>query len=421
MKPLPIKVIRSGTAGSVLFNTTNNLITEDNANLFYDSANARLGIGTNTGLTAKVNIVPVSSERAVVISAPNTQAANIAEITVASTNHFLQIDQKARIKIQEGVLNGTVLFGVFPQYSSEGPLINLQLPGSPIGGFVDLNFPFENQPVPDWIRLSYLSWFRGVNSGAGIYFGADGLNNDSRIYGTSDIGNSLSSYLHLQVRDSTGSYTNAFQICGGGSVNHVGINHTFGDNINVNSTLARQSTLSVKSDGRTDVINAWTFDKSCSAGITGTSSLTLYSRNSTATTNTVLSGLQLMRTTTGTPAAGLGAALESIAKCVGNVDNRQGIISFSWINATNGSQRGQVYFSASDAGGDREFIRGATNGTNALLGFYGSSPVAKPSALTAADGNTVTTGDATTDAVINNMRTRINQLESKLQSLGLLS
>jgi len=55
------------------------------------------------------------------------------------------------------------------------------------------------------------------------------------------------------------------------------------------------------------------------------------------------------------------------------------------------------------------------------IGFFGSTPVAKPSALTAAIGGTINSGDATTDTEIANMRTRIAQLESKLQSLGLLS
>lgn len=42
-------------------------------------------------------------------------------------------------------------------------------------------------------------------------------------------------------------------------------------------------------------------------------------------------------------------------------------------------------------------------------------------ALTAANAGAINSGDATTDAVIGNMRTRINELESKLQALGLLA
>jgi HAMP domain-containing protein len=67
------------------------------------------------------------------------------------------------------------------------------------------------------------------------------------------------------------------------------------------------------------------------------------------------------------------------------------------------------------------------NGTSRILangtgiGFFAATPVAKPSALTAAVGGTINSGDATTDTEIANMRTRIGELESKLQSLGLLS
>jgi hypothetical protein len=55
------------------------------------------------------------------------------------------------------------------------------------------------------------------------------------------------------------------------------------------------------------------------------------------------------------------------------------------------------------------------------IGFFAAAPVAKPSALTAANAGTINSGDGTTDAVIANMRTRINELETKIQSLGLLS
>ena len=55
------------------------------------------------------------------------------------------------------------------------------------------------------------------------------------------------------------------------------------------------------------------------------------------------------------------------------------------------------------------------------IGFFTSTPVIKATALTAVDSNALNTGDATSDAVIANMRTRINELESRLQSYGLLS
>jgi len=55
------------------------------------------------------------------------------------------------------------------------------------------------------------------------------------------------------------------------------------------------------------------------------------------------------------------------------------------------------------------------------LAFYNSTPVSKATALTAVDAGALNTGDATSDAVIGNMRTRIGELESKLQAYGLLT
>lgn len=56
------------------------------------------------------------------------------------------------------------------------------------------------------------------------------------------------------------------------------------------------------------------------------------------------------------------------------------------------------------------------------LGFYGTTAVTKPAALTAADASTVDIiYGAEEAAVIANLRTRVGELEAKLQSLGLLA
>ena len=59
-------------------------------------------------------------------------------------------------------------------------------------------------------------------------------------------------------------------------------------------------------------------------------------------------------------------------------------------------------------------------GATQKLSFYGKTPIVQATALTAVDASAVNSGDATTDAVINNMRTRINELETKLSAYGLL-
>lgn len=56
------------------------------------------------------------------------------------------------------------------------------------------------------------------------------------------------------------------------------------------------------------------------------------------------------------------------------------------------------------------------------LGFFGATPVSKPSALTAADTSTVDDTYGTEEAVvITNLRTRVNELETKLRALGLIA
>lgn len=60
--------------------------------------------------------------------------------------------------------------------------------------------------------------------------------------------------------------------------------------------------------------------------------------------------------------------------------------------------------------------------TSQKIGFFGETPVVQPPALTAADGSTVDgTYGAAEASVINNIRVRVGEIETKLQSLGLLA
>lgn len=61
---------------------------------------------------------------------------------------------------------------------------------------------------------------------------------------------------------------------------------------------------------------------------------------------------------------------------------------------------------------------GALKHTGTTVGFYGVTPVARPAALTAAVATATTSTDG---AVIDNLRTRLNELETRLRSLGLLT
>lgn len=60
--------------------------------------------------------------------------------------------------------------------------------------------------------------------------------------------------------------------------------------------------------------------------------------------------------------------------------------------------------------------------TGGKLGFFGKTTVTKPTALTAANASAVgATYTATEQAVLTNTRTRVNELETKLKDLGLIS
>lgn len=77
-------------------------------------------------------------------------------------------------------------------------------------------------------------------------------------------------------------------------------------------------------------------------------------------------------------------------------------------------------------GGD--FILGTATGsrfgTSSLqkLGFYGAAPTARPAGLTAPNAAAIdSTWDSVEQGVVENLRTRLNELEARLKSLGLIA
>jgi hypothetical protein len=61
-------------------------------------------------------------------------------------------------------------------------------------------------------------------------------------------------------------------------------------------------------------------------------------------------------------------------------------------------------------------------GTGGKAGFFGKTPVTKPTAMTASDASVVdATYGAQEQAVITNLRTRVDEMETKLKALGLLT
>jgi len=59
--------------------------------------------------------------------------------------------------------------------------------------------------------------------------------------------------------------------------------------------------------------------------------------------------------------------------------------------------------------------------TNQKLSFWNKTPVIQPLALTAIDATVIDSAyDATEEAVLNNVRTRLNEMESRLSDIGIL-
>lgn len=92
----------------------------------------------------------------------------------------------------------------------------------------------------------------------------------------------------------------------------------------------------------------------------------------------------------------------------------------AFIDNTDATRTGHVDIHVYDTAA-RLAISMEASGSAPMIGFLGATAVVRPSALTAANGGTINSGDATTDAVIGNIRTRLGELETKLQALGLLS
>ena len=126
-------------------------------------------------------------------------------------------------------------------------------------------------------------------------------------------------------------------------------------------------------------------------------------------------------------------SVEILASSSTTASQIQGSLSASWVDSTHATRKARLVISAYDTAA-REAIRVEGSGTAPLIGFYGSAAVAKPTALTATvaaapAGGTGTAAGAWDTAgnrdlaiaTINNLKTRVDQLESKLQALGLLT
>lgn len=171
----------------------------------------------------------------------------------------------------------------------------------------------------------------------------------------------------------------------------------------------------------------------------------LHLRSNTAATNTVVDVLTIEQTSTGTAAAGLGAGLLfSLETATASTMQSAGRVYASWIDATNATRKAMLTLSAYDTA-ERIGLQIEASGTVVKLGFYATAPVVKPTALTTQLTTITFTAPGTPDyalqdvtnitpygfadaeeartfiSVVKNLQSRVAELETKLQSLGLLT
>lgn len=170
----------------------------------------------------------------------------------------------------------------------------------------------------------------------------------------------------------------------------------------------------------------------------------LHATLNNATTNVADNIVTIGHNSTGTPAAGFGAGLLWTLESSTTADTSAARIYSAWYVATHASRQADLVITVYDTA-EREGIRIRGSGSAAMLGFYGVTPVVRPTALTAqlttltytAPGtpdyaiqdltNSGGYGYATKDEgnsvlkVIANLQTRVSELETKLQGLGLLT
>jgi hypothetical protein len=183
-------------------------------------------------------------------------------------------------------------------------------------------------------------------------------------------------------------------------------------------------------------------------GIGTTAPLILFhASKATATTNAIIevARFEAIVTDVGVGAAGFGPALTMFGESATNTSYRQmGQVASVWVDATDASRKARSIWSVWDTA-EREGIRIEASGTAPMVGFLGAAAVVRPTALTVALTTITCSAPGTPDyaiadlvqntgygfvsadegqsalKVIANLQTRVGELESKLQALGLLT
>lgn len=106
-----------------------------------------------------------------------------------------------------------------------------------------------------------------------------------------------------------------------------------------------------------------------------------------ATTNAVANNFTSYIGSSGTPAAGHGSGFRFAAESATTTNRDQGRLRFAWTVATDASRTARGTLSASDSAGERDCIMWEASGSAAMVGFFGTAPIVKPTVTGSRGGN----------------------------------
>ena len=207
---------------------------------------------------------------------------------------------------------------------------------------------------------------------------------------------------------------------------------TSGGNVLVGTTTDGNYKLDVASSGPSGTLRV--YDQTATTGFTSlvvragagqsSSNLTTWQDNSANTLAAVTSG-GIIHGSSLAASQGTGGTETSIEMRKASSISASNVL-YTWSHRSNDTDLWLHRFDGTTYtnllkflyNGGTDQIQFAPDG--AQISFFGVTPVARPAAPTGADNSALNTGDATSDAVIGNMRTRLGEVVTALQNIGLL-
>lgn len=140
-------------------------------------------------------------------------------------------------------------------------------------------------------------------------------------------------------------------------------------------------------------------------------------------TGSAVTAIEVAAESTGTPGAGFGLRHQWLLESATVAGRQAASMVVSWVTATDASRAARFTLYVADSGSStREALRAEADGSAVRLGFFGAAAVTKRAAPTAENTSTVDTTYGTQERdVLNNVRTRLGEVISALQSLGLMN